>query len=231
MSLTRTIDQMVDATRRAANIQGTTATQRHTESDLFDYVNRGVAALDRILKLVDNGERYLSSTSITTGNGLELYPLPVDFLSLVSLSGMIDGRMRWLTAYAENERPALTDTNAGWTGEPNRYRLRQGNISLLPVPRGEYALTLWYAPAPPTLTSGQTFDTIARLDDYIVAYAAREVAKKDANWALHDRLSSELASFRGEIEAIARNRDKNSPARIVDVQRRDRFGRSRWWPR
>lgn len=231
MALTRTIDQMVDAIRRATNTQGATAAQRHPDAELYDYANRGIAALDRILKLVDAGERYLSSTTLTTGNGQELYLLPSDFLHLVSLSGVINGRARYLTAYAENERPGFADQNAGWTGEPLRYRLRQGNISLLPVPAGSYVLTLWYAPAAPTLTSGQTYDTIARLDDYIVSYGSKELAKKDQNWNLHDRLVAELAQMKGEIEAIARNRDKNSPSRIVDTSSRDRFGRSRSWAR
>jgi hypothetical protein len=222
---------MVESTRRAANVQGATALQRHPQTDLFDYVNRGVAALDRLLKLADNGQRFLSATTFVTAPGTELYALPPDFLSLISLSGDIDGALRWLTSYEHNERPQLADDNAGWTGAPLHYRLRGGNISILPVPAAVYALTLWYAPAPATLTTGQTYDTIARLDDYIVNYAARIIAKKDSNWELYDRLGLELAEMRGEIEALGRNRDMGSPARIIDVSARDRFGRMRRYAR
>lgn len=231
MALNRTIDQMVDAIRRAANVQGTTALQRHPDADVFDYANRGIAALDRLLKLQDNGQRFLSSTTITTVSGTELYGLPSDFMALVSLSGDIDGTMRWLTSYEHNERPLLSDENAGWTGEPLYYRLRQANISLLPVPSGVYTLTLWYAPAPSTLTTGQSYDTIARLDEYIVAYGAREIAQKDANWELYDRLGVKLAELKSEIEAVGRNRDLNSPARIIDMTVRDRWGRMRRYTR
>jgi hypothetical protein len=91
-----------------------------------------------------------------------------------------------------------------------------------------YSLTLWYAPAPNTLTTTQTYDTIARLDDYIVDYAARFICRKDSNWELHDRLSASLTAMEGEIEALARNRDLNSPSRIIDCSRRDRYGRSRF---
>jgi hypothetical protein len=219
---------MVDATRKAANVQGTSALQRHPSADLFDYVNRGIAALDRLLKLADNGgQRFLSSSSIATVDGTELYALPSDFMHLISLSGEVNGVMRWLTAYDNNDRPHLVDTNAGWTGEPIYYRLRQANISLLPVPADVYTLTLWYAPNPSTLTTGQTYDSIARLDDYIVTYAARFVAEKDKNWDHYDRLSARLGELKGEIEAIGRNRDLNSPARIVDMTKRDRYGRAR----
>ena len=231
MALNRTIEQMVAAARKAANVVGTTALLRHPEADLFDYVNRGIAALDRILKIADTGQRFLSTTTITTVSGLELYSLPPDFMFLISLSGSIDGCMRWFTAYEHNERPHLVDENAGWTGEPLYYRLRQANISFVPVPRGIYTLTLWYAPAPSTLTTGQTYDTIARLDDFIIDYAARLVAKKDSNWELYDRLGASLAEMRGEIEAIGRNRDMNSPARIIDITTRDRWGRMRRYSR
>lgn len=227
MALLRTIDQMVDATRRCTNALGASALQRHPNADLFDYVNRGIAALDRILKIADTGQRYLASTSITTVNGQELYPLPSDFMALLSLSGVVNGAQRWLTAYAMNERPALVDQNAGWTGEPIYYRLRGASISLLPVPAATYTLTLWYAPNATTLTSGQAVDTIDRLDDYIVWYAAREICKKDGNWPLHDRLTADMTSLRSEIEALARNRDMSSPGRIVDVTLRDRWGMRR----
>lgn len=231
MALNRTIDQMVNATRRATNALGTTALQRHPDVDVFDYVNRGIAALDRRLKLADTGQRFLSSTTITTAAGTESYALPATFMFLISLSGSIDGVMRWFTPYAHNERPLLSDPNAGWTGEPLYYRIQGSNLSLLPVAAGVYSLTLWYAPNPSTLTTGQSYDTIARLDDYIVCYAARLIAEKDSNWELHDRMGARLAELQGEIEAIGRNIDANSPARIVDATVRDRFGRMRRYVR
>ncbi len=232
MALNRTIDQMVSATRRATNALGTSALQRHPDSDLFDYVNRGIAALDRLLKLADHGgQRFLSSSTITTADGTELYALPADFMHLISLSGDIDGVMRWFTAYQNEERPQLVDTNAGWTGEPLYYRLRQGSISLLPTPAAVYTLTLWYAPNPSTLTTGQTYDTIARLDDYIITYAARFVLEKDKEWDAYDRMTARLGELRAEVEAIGRNRDVSTPARIVDVTTRDRYGRARRYVR
>lgn len=224
MALTRTIDQMVSATRRATNALGTSALQRHPDADVFDYVNRGIAALDRILKLQDSGQRYLSSATVTTVSGTETYALPSDFMHLISLGGAIDGVQRWFTSYNMNERPHLIDTNVGWTGAPIYYRLQGANISLLPIPAAVYSLTLWYSPNPSTLTTTQTYDTIARLDDYIVWYASKEIAKKDSNWELHDRLTADLSAMRSDIEAISRNRDQNSPTRIVDVTARDRRG-------
>lgn len=222
MSLTRTIDQMVAATRQIANVEGQTGLLRHPDANVFDYVNRGIAALDRVLRTLDSGQRYLTSTTITTAASTETYSLPADFMHLISLGGSVNGVQRWFKSYDMSERPHLIDTNAGWTGEPLYYRLRASNISLLPIPAAVYSLTLWYQANPSTLTTGQSFDTIARLDDFIVYYAARFIAKKDKNFDLHVTLTDDMNALRGEIETIARGRDQNSPARIVDVSERDR---------
>lgn len=221
MSMTRTIDQMVSAARKAANAEGTTALQRHPDADLFDYVNRGIAALYRLLTRIDAGQRYLSSTTISTVAGTETYSLPADFQHLVSLGGEVNGAQRWLVPYNMNERPYLVDDNAGWQGEPFHYRLRGSNISLLPVPQDAYDLTLWYTAAPSTLTTGQTFDTIARLDDFVVLYAAKLIALKDKNFDLHAVLDADLQQMRGEVEAIGAQRDHNHPQRITDVSHDD----------
>jgi len=165
MALNRTIDEMVDALRRVTDTQGTAALARHPDVDCFDYVNRGIAALDRKLKLLDAGQRFLNSTTITTTIGLEIYALPADFMHLISLGGPFNSVQRWLTKYEMNERPHLVDDNAGWTGEPMYYREQGENLSLLPVPQGVYTLTLWYSPIAIKLTTGQSYDTIARLDD------------------------------------------------------------------
>lgn len=128
-----------------------------------------------------------------------------------------------------NDRPGLSDTNIASSGIPLFYRLRAGNIEYLPTPGASgYTSTLWYVPVPVTLASGgaTTFDTIDRLDDYIIWYAAREVAKKDRLWDLHNVLSQNLAELRSDIEMLARNRDMNSPPRVRDDLACDRFGRS-----
>lgn len=54
-----------------------------------------------------------------------------------------DGRRRWLTAYEMPERPALISPDQPSNGIPDAYRLRGGNIELLPTPRVAYALLLW----------------------------------------------------------------------------------------
>ena len=74
-------------------------------------------------------------------------------------------------------------------------------------------------------------DTINRLDDYIIAYAARFIAIKDKNWDLAGQCKALIDEMTPEIEALGRNRDRNSPPRVLDTRTRDRWGRTPRWSR
>lgn len=227
MSLNQTQAQIRAGVRKFANVQGTTALARHPDDDLNGYIDRALGSLNRKLTAALPSQRYLASAPLTTTEGLSLVALPADFTFLISLELTADGRRRWLQSYEMNERPALTSPDATSTGVPVVYRLFGNNLDLLPVPAAEYPVLVWYIPSAPQLTSdGDTFDTIDRLDDYVIPYAARFIAIKDKNWDLAAQCKDLLAEITPDIEAIGRNRDRNSPAQIQDVRARDRWGRS-----
>jgi hypothetical protein len=229
LALNQTLTQLINSTRKCADIEGTSALLRHPDSDVTDYVNRGVAALCRILTLYIPDQQYLSSASVTLVSGTATYSLNSTFRNLISVDLTANGTKSWLTAYNMNERPILSDSNIASSGIPLFYRLRAANIEYLPTPGASgYTSTLWYVPVPVQLSSGgtTTFDTIDRLDDYIIWYAAREVAKKDRLWDLHNALSQNLSELRSDIQTLARSRDMNSPPRVRDDYANDRFGRS-----
>jgi len=227
MALTKTLAEMRSGTRRLANAQGTTALLRHPDADINDYVNRGLGSLHRRLTTALPDQRFLASTTFTTTANVATEALGIaTFDHLISVELSADGRRVWLVGYEMHERAALINPAAPQTGVPYTYRLRGDNIELLPTPDGAYEVTLWYVPTSVQLTGdAQTFDTISRLDDYIEAYAARRIAIKDKNWDLRDACSSILGELESEIDVLARNRDRNSPPRIVDVYQADRWGR------
>lgn len=228
MALTQTLLQLRTNVRRMANVQGTTALQRHPDADLNDYVNRGIAALRRELDVAIPDQRFLTSSTVTTEAGTTTYSLPADFNHLVSIDLTADGRTVWLTPYEMHERAMLTDSAESYSGVPFTYRLRGSNIELLPEPTGVYTATLWYISDPSTLSSdASTFDTITRLDDYVVAYAAKLVAIKDKNADVVQMCNDLMANMREDIAMAARTRDKNAPSRIVDERQTDRWGRFR----
>lgn len=228
MALNRTREEIRDSVRRFSNTQGTTALLRHPDTDLDDYINRALGSLYRKLtdKLPD--QRYLSSSTITTSDGQATYPLGINFDSIISIDIQADGRRFWLQGYEMPERPLLTDTQAPSQGVPFTYRLRGSNIELLPVAQDAYTVTIWYVPTTTQLASdAATFDTISRLDDYLIAYASRLIAIKNKDTDLVAICAQMMAELEGEIAALGRNVDRNSPPRIADTyQGRDRWGRT-----
>ncbi len=226
MALTQTREQVRDNVRRTADIRGTNDLVRHPNTDLNEYINRGYAALYRKLTMVLPDQRFLSSSTITTVADTEVYSLPADFDHLISIDVSANGTLTWLTAYEMNERPGLADPNAGGFGIPLTYRLRGSNIELLPSPSGVYTVTLWYVPSATTFTAdANTFDTIVRLDDYVISYGVKQVAVRNKDWTLVAECRQAMADLDPELEAIARSRDKNSPSRIVDEGVTNRWGR------
>jgi hypothetical protein len=65
-----------------------------------------------------------------------------------------------------------------------------------------------------------------RLDDYVIWWAAREIAMDREDWERHDRLSAKIGSLEADIQVIARQRDISHPSRIVNLSHADRFGRT-----
>jgi hypothetical protein len=226
VALTRTLAQLREGTRKFANVQGTTALQRHPDADVNDYVNRALGSLHRKLTEAHPDQRYLGTTSFTTSSGTTAYSLPADFESLLLVELTYSGVKIWLVAYEPHEHAALTDPSASFTGIPFCYRLRGANIDLLPTPGDSYTCSLWYLPTSSTLSSdASTYDTINRLDDYVYAYAGRLIAIKEKNWDLVSAAKGIIDEMTGEILALGRNRDRNAPARIVDETHADRWGR------
>lgn len=225
MALNQTLAQLRASTRKFANVQGTTALLRHPDADVNDYILRAIGSLYRRLTEAQPDQRFLSFTTVTMVNGTSTYALPSDFDSLISVDMTAQGVKVWLTAYENNERPTLTDPAEYTTGIPAYYRLRASNIEYLPTPSYAYTSTVWYVPSAQQPAEGQSFDTISRLDDYLVAYASRIIATKDKNWDLVSECRSVCTEMADEIAFIGRSRDRNSPARITDVTVANRWGR------
>lgn len=225
MALNQTLEQLVASTRKFANAQGSTALLRHPVADCNDYVCRAIGSLHRKLTEAQPDQRYLASTIVTTAAGTSLYTLPADFEHLISVDFTANGVKVWMQSYENAERALLSDPSETYNGIPTFYRLRASYIEYLPTPQGVYSSTLWYKPNAQQPTTGQTFDTISRLDDYIVAYAARIIATKDKQWDLVQECRNVCAELDAEISVIGRSRDANAPGRITDVTLSNRWGR------
>lgn len=232
MALTQTLVQLRTNLRLFADVGGANALLRHPDSSCNDYLNRGIAALYRVLETAVPDQRFLAQTTVTTAQGTSLYALPSNFDHLISVDLSANGLKSWLIAYEMHERPALTDPSISYTGIPFCYRLQAGNVELLPVPQGVYTATLWYVPSVGQLSAdSDTTDTISRLDDYVLAYAGRLVGVRDKNWQFVATCKGIIDEIRADVEVAGRSRDKNSPPRVVDESQADRWGRRHNLPR
>jgi len=163
--------------RRLSDSGGTNALVRHPDADLNEYIDLALGALHRALTNSGSGQRYLSSATVTMTSGTALYALGATFDYLISVDLTANGHKSWLTAYEMHERPGLTTPDSTASGVPYKYRLQGGNIEYLPTPTGAYTSTVWFVPTPTQFTAdGDTFDTVNRLDTFLVAYAARFIA-------------------------------------------------------
>lgn len=226
MALTQTPAQLRASVRSFANVGGVTGLLRHPDAEIDDAVLRGIGSFYRKLTVAQPDQIALASKTITTSDGVSVNPLPSDFYSLISVDLTAQGVKTWLTSYENSERPSLTDPSSSFNGIPKFYRLRGAQfIELLPVPKAGYVVTLWYVPDAQQPTAGQAFDTLGRLDDYIIAYASRLVATKDKNFDLVTECRQVCGELESEIAFLSRSRDRNSPGRIVDTYTTNRWGR------
>lgn len=233
MALTRNLEQLRDAVQRTADVVA--FTDKHPAAYINDLVNRGLGALARLCRTVDPEFQPIASTTITFDGIATTWPLPSAFRSLISLEYIQgangSGFKTWLLPYERWERAALTQPNAIETPAPHAhaYRLMGSNIEFLPLPpEGDTAL-LWYATTATQLSGDSSvFDTLERLDDYVIWWAAREIAMERENWERHDRLGQKIAEMEADIRVLARSRDLNGPARITDQRMADRDRYGRW---
>lgn len=232
MAIFKTQSEMRDAVRRRVDIKGNVGLARHPDADINDYVNRGIAALYRLLCRVNGDQRYLATAPIPTLAGVARYSLPDDFQHAISLEGTINGRTYRFDSYDWSQRPWLENRT---TGEPYLFRLLGDELELMPVPSGPYQLELWYVPSAPQLTEdNDPFDTIVRLDDYVVDYAARLVAERDENYELMGAVAQHLAELKADIEVFcSSNRNQANPpqpirTRITDARLMVRRRRTIW---
>jgi hypothetical protein len=214
--------------RQAADIENATA--RHSDSELNDFINRGIAALYYLINESRGGQYYVTTATVPTVAGTASYALASDFYKLLSVTATINGRQcPLLPVDDEAQRVLLSDTSYGWRGEPARYELAGGNIVFYPTPQAVYSIAVRYVPAAPQpAADGTNLDTIERFDDYVIYYAAREAATKDEEWELVTALTTRLLEVEARVRASAPMRDQGAPPRVQDTREAELLGRRRW---
>lgn len=219
MALTVTFDSIREAIRAQLDAEGTTARARHSESSVGDAAARGIAALHRLFRIKGGSDRFLASTSVSIVASTASYSLPATFGHAVLVELEANGAKTYLTSYDHVDHPELTSPDTISTGTPTAYKITASSITFAPTPGSTMTGTLWYIPtvSQPDGTADQTFETVARFDDYAVLYAVGWLARKERAWDLSNSCEQGMAGIARDLEWFMRHRDANSPNRVRDV--------------
>lgn len=218
MALTTDLEDMRVAVQRTADVVA--FTDKHPVERINDLINQGLGALSRICRTTNPEFQPIASSPITFDGVATAYPLPVNFRSLLMVEYIDDeGRKRWLTPHNFNERASLTTpTVQADSLRATSYRLLGTNIEFLPRPPDDHSARIWYATTVTQLTQdAQAWDTMERLDSYVIWWAAREIAMEREAWERHDRLSQKLSDLEADIRILARSLDLSTPTRVTEL--------------
>jgi hypothetical protein len=217
--LTTTLEEIRDGVRRTADVVA--FTDKHPNERIDSLINQGFGALSRLCRTTNPEFQPIARWEFDTDGDETMYELPDGFRSLLMVE-YTDGsdRKAWLTPYTFNERALLTspETTAN-SLRAYSYRLIGSNLELLPRPPADHHVAVWYATTVTQIAAGDdeaTFDTMERLDTYIIWWAAREIAMEREAWERHDRLTSKLQELEGDIRILARSLDLSAATRVTD---------------
>lgn len=208
-----------------ANLEG--ATQFITPAELTDLINGSVAEwCDEVRGTTWNGTYSRSAMTFTTANGQQAYPLPLDFLSLISVDVFITPGSPVVTAvaYQEEQRNLFKNNPVmfGWGfAHPVYYQLQGPNISFIPLPLGTYQIQLNYIPTAPVLSDpDDMIDSINGWEEFIVLDAAIKCLIKAGESETIQLLTQRLSAQRERIRAMAARRDQQTAEQVHVVANR-----------
>lgn len=227
MALTITVAALDAAIRARTDNEGTSALDRFSTAEVLTYINRAVQTFWRVMVESRAGNFKVSTTTVPTVSGTSVYALDATFYRLLNVNVTANGRKTWITPFDENERAALSDTNAGWIGVPFHYSLVGSNIEFLPTPGGVYSVEVRFVPDPPTLVAGNSFDCVnSDAMNFIIDTAAKFLADKDENWELSAMLKASTTELQQALIMSLPSRDQNFPPRIQDIRQASTARRS-----
>lgn len=217
-----TLLTLMTRVRQRANIEN--ATQFITDAELIDSINQATANwYDRVRLTTWGGSTYYQSVSLQTTSGVSSYALPLNWLSIDSVDVFLtpgaSNQVISARPYQKESRNIFRQYGLTWAyAYPIWYRVEGQNLTFIPVPTGQYNVTLNYIPTAPVLVSAtDTLDSINGWDEAIVLQAAIRCATKEENYELIPALQAQLAGEWARIDQAAAARDVGEAEVVHDV--------------
>lgn len=217
-----TLTELMERARQRANLEGALAFI--TPPELVGLVNLGVAAfVDEVRGTTWNGTYTRAPHIITTSLNRQTYPLPGDFVALLSVDVSVSaGTVTTARPYQEEERNAYRNfpVLGGWsTSSPIFYQVQGTDISFIPIPQGAYSVTVNYVPTAPVLADpDDSIDSINGWEEFIVLHVAIRMLIKDGQLDVVPVLKALLDDERARIRSLAPRRDMQGAERVHVVQ-------------
>jgi hypothetical protein len=216
MAKTVTLASLRNQVRQRANME---ASLFVTDTEVNQYINNSLGAFNDLLIAADASYTRKSYT-FTLISGTATYSLPTDFRSLcgveyantASPTGWLDVRS---LPFQERNRYTLMPAVVTSYVPPFRYFLNGSSVTLAPTPSASGTVQLWYIPAFTTLASdSDTVDGVNGLEEFVILDAAIKcLQKEESDVSVNLAQRAELVA---RIQAMAKDRDSNEPARVSD---------------
>lgn len=192
--------------------------ERFPTTEVTDYVNEGIGELWDMLVSANGYAYYGTKNTIALVNNQTAYSLPADFYKLqkvIFVGSTVGGRLE-LSRLSEADEVAL---QVARSMVPMYYRIRASYLDVYPAPFGSGSLELSYVPCANKLVNdSDTFDGINGFEEYVVCYAARRMAIKDADFELANMIYQDMNRQIERIERMAADRDRGHPERVQDIR-------------
>lgn len=193
--------------------------------ELTDLINGSIAKwVDEVRGTTWNGTYARSPHVFSTVANLAKYPLPQDFLSLLSVDVAIANGQPVISAqsYQEEQRNASRSFPllGGWgIAQPIYYQVQGTDIAFIPVPQGAYSVTVNYVPTAPVLSDpDDSIDAINGWEEFIVLDAAIKCLLKAGENDSIPQLNARLGEERERIRSMAPRRDMQTAERVHVIE-------------
>lgn len=207
----------------------------YTGQELISMVSQSYKELYDLL-IQAYGDDYFVSTpyTYTTGQNLQLYPLPTDFYKLllceVALNPQDPNSFVTLKQFNMIQKNLWNYPNVyTMYGITNiRYRLSGNNLMIVPQTQGGQSLRIWYIPRPKQLlTSLDIVDGVSGWEEYIISdVCIKMLTKEESDPSIFIQQKMALTQ---RLEELSKNRNVSEPQTVSDSKYRNfSWGNGDW---
>lgn len=240
MARTRTLAQLRGDVCNRADVTDGGTTGRHLTTRLTRYVNQAIQKYQATVIETGGQDWFMKRTGLSTmststtrdaaGWAPNMYvALPTDFLEIIGIDLVINGRSTPLQQFERAERtmfqpdPWLVGNNVG---QPVYFRIGGTNnagsklAQIIPFAGSAYQYEILYIPVIADLSAdGDTFDGVAGFEEFVVDCAAAMVLLTDANVSTPLYQSIKEAQIDTKREMKFRFATMAGPGRRMDTER------------